>query len=169
MLTKYNKLLAYLKYLDIKPDVDNSISMFMIQNVGFLLKSMNLNVDYNFKLWMHGPYSTVLEHDYYNNMEDFNNLNTNYELIDKEKEKLDLFSETVDKDKNIIENTSMIIIMGLQYKYEEAVIEKISKIKAHLTKADILSGINKARKLLFKDEYLTQGLMAEIKAWDEIV
>ncbi len=49
MLSKYNKLLAYLKYLNIKPDVDNFNSGFRIQKIVFLLKSMDLNIDYNFK------------------------------------------------------------------------------------------------------------------------
>ncbi len=168
MVNKYDRLLAYLKYLNIRPDVDNFDSRFMIQKVTYLLKSMGLGVDYDFKLRKHGPYGNVLAHDYYNNKEDFNNLRTDYELTDEEKEKLDLFSETVDKDKNIIESTATIIIMRLQYEYEEAVIEQIKKIKPHLTKEDILSGINTARELLFKDEYLTSELRAEIKAWEEI-
>jgi len=47
-------------------------------------------------------------------------------------------------------------------------IEKVRKINPRLSEFDIISGINLAKRLLFKKEYLTDEIKRELKMWESV-
>jgi len=47
-------------------------------------------------------------------------------------------------------------------------IEKVRKINSNLSEFDIISGINSAKRLLFKTEYLTDEIKRELKMWKSV-
>jgi len=71
-------------------------------------------------------------------------------------------------NKKALESTVIIIRENLTYSDIDEVIEKVRKINPHLSEFDIISGINLAKRLLFKKEYLTDEIKRELKMWNSI-
>ena len=65
------KLIAYFNYLGMKFNINSSEERFQIQKIAFIFKTMGMELNYNFHLWKHRPYSSSLAKDYY----DINNDN----------------------------------------------------------------------------------------------
>ena len=61
------KIISALKYWNMyleRPDRDYA-SRFKIQKLAYLCKSMGMSLNYNFTLYLNGPYSTSLTQDYF--------------------------------------------------------------------------------------------------------
>jgi len=63
---------------------------------------------------------------------------------------------------------AIIISENLTYAPEDEVIRKIKEKIPELTESEILDWINCAKRLLFKEEYLTKEIKKELKLWDNI-
>jgi len=70
--------------------------------------------------------------------------------------------------KEVLEAVSIIIEKNLAYENANKVINKIKKVKPHLSEDEILEGINVAKRLLFKEEYLTDEIKKELELWDNV-
>ena len=51
---------------------------------------------------------------------------------------------------------------------DDEILRSIKMIKPYLSEYLCLSGLNEAKKLLFKSEYLTEELKEEIDAWERL-
>ena len=71
-----------------------------------------------------------------------------------------------DNKRKKLEATAIIIAENLAYDPQDEVIRKVKEKKPELTDPEIIEGINCAKKLLFKDEYLTGDIKNELKLWD---
>jgi uncharacterized protein YwgA len=154
-----NKLIAYFKYLGFRFNTSDFDSGFNVQKIAFILKSMGIDVNYRFHLWKQGPYCTLLSDDYYKYNAQFSD--SDYIISGDEKKILNRFSKIMDIDQKLLESVSTIILLGLVYSSVGVVINKIKGIKPHLSDIEIIDGQNRAKELLFKDEFLTEEL--EIK------
>jgi len=161
------KLIAYLKYLNLRIDINNSRDRFKLQKLAFLLKSMGIELNYEFKFHYYGVYSAELSKESYEYKNEINKLKSDYEINDNEKLILERLKENF-PDNNILEATTTIIYENLVYSDINEIIEKVKKIKPYLSEFDIISGINLAKKLLFKKEYFTEEIKQELEAWDLI-
>ena len=70
--------------------------------------------------------------------------------------------------KEVLEAVSIIIDKNLAYEDMNKVINKIKKVKPNLSEYEIIEAINVAKRLLFKEEYLTDEIKKELKLWDNI-
>ena len=70
--------------------------------------------------------------------------------------------------KELLEVASIIIEKNLAYEDFDKVISEIKKIKPNLSEDEIIEAINVAKRLLFKEEYLTEDIKKELKLWDNI-
>jgi uncharacterized protein YwgA len=130
---------------------------------------MGMELNYNFHLWKHGPYSSSLAKDYYNINNDSHNFNnSDYTIPEREKIILDKFINIFDTNIIQTESASTIMLLNLTYEDVELVEKKMKEIKPHLSDMDIINGQNKAKELLFKDEFLTDELKNEMMEWDNI-
>ncbi|MGC8622291.1 MAG: hypothetical protein ACP5U0_10290 [Caldisphaera sp.] len=162
------KLIAYLKYLNLPINASFSADRFRLQKISFLLKSMGIGLDYDFKFWVYGVYSDELYKENFANIRDFFDLKSSYEINEKEKEILDRVKEHLPIDNNLLEATTTIIYENLVYSDIYEVVEKVKKRKPHLSEDSIISGLNFAKQMLFKREYLTNEIKQEIEVWDSI-
>ena len=94
--------------------------------------------------------------------------NSDYIVSENEKKILNRLSKIMDMDQKLLELVSSIILLGLVYSNVEVVIKKIKEIKPHLSDIEIIDGQNRARELLFQDEFLTEGLQNQIMEWEQI-
>jgi len=169
MIKDIKKLIAYFNYLGIKFYINDFNVRFQIQKIAFILKSMGIDLNYNFHLWKYKPYSNHLAKDSYNfYMNSYNSNNSDYNIPENEKIILNKFSNILDTNITWIESASIIMFLNLTYKDIDIVKKKIKDIKPHLSDIDIINGQNKAKELLFKDKYLTDELKNEIMEWDNI-
>jgi len=67
-----------------------------------------------------------------------------------------------------LEATAIIIAENLAYDPQDEVIRKVKEKKPELTDPEIIEGINCAKKLLFKEEYLTDDIKKELEMWDNV-
>ncbi len=161
-----NKLIAYFKYLGFRFNTSDFDSRFNVQKIVFILKSMGIDVSYEFRLWKHGPYCTLLADDYYKY--NTHSSDSDYIISEDEKKILNGFSKIMDMDQKLLESVSTIILLDLVYSSVEVVIKKIKEIKSHLSDIEIIDGQNKAKELLFKGEFLTEELRNQIMEWEQI-
>jgi len=63
---------------------------------------------------------------------------------------------------------AIIISENLTYAPEDEVIQKMKEKIPELTVSEILEWINCAKRLLFKEEYLTDKIKKELKLWDNV-
>ena len=125
---------------------------------------MGIDVSYEFRLWKHGPYCTLLADDYYKY--NTHSSDSDYIISEDEKKILNRFSKIMNMDQKLLESVSTIILLDLVYSSVEVVIKKIKEIKPHLSDIEIIDGQNKAKELLFKDEFLTEELRNQIMEWE---
>ena len=76
--------------------------------------------------------------------------------------------EEKENNKEVLEVASIIIEKNLAYEDFDKVISEIKKIKPNLSKSEIIEAINVAKRLLFKEEYLTEDIKKELKLWDNV-
>ena len=130
---------------------------------------MGMELNYNFHLWKHRPYSSSLAKDYYDiNNDNHNFNNSGYIIPEREKIILDKFINIFDTNIIQMESASTIMLLNLTYEDVELVEKKMKEIKPHLSDMDIINGQNKAKELLFKDEFLTDELKSEMMELDNI-
>lgn len=162
-----DKTIAFLKYLQINPDIEDYESRFRIQKTMAILKSMGAPIDYRFELKNEGPYSKGLSSDYYHYKTQFVERYTDYVITKADKTILNRFLNTMDEDRRSLEAVSTILFKKLEYQDLETTSIKIREIKPHLLDREIMFAQNKAKELMFKDEFVTQELSKEQELWEK--
>ena len=107
-----------------------------------------------------------LAKDYYDNQNKFANFLTEYEITNSDKEILDRYLMIMNAERVALEAVSTVLIKKLQYDEFAQVVAKIKVIKPHLSENDVMSAQNKAKQLLFKNEFLTPDLISEFELWE---
>lgn len=120
--------LSFLDADDFSKKIKNSFKFrFKVQKFVFISKYFGWNHNYNFSLYIHGPYSNVLSNEYYSNIFEYNPLIID-ELNIKE------FKEFIcDKSDNFLEAASTILFISDDKNFSlEYSINQLSKLKPHI-------------------------------------
>jgi len=165
METDREKLIAYLKFLNLKLDPSNSRDRFRIQKIAFLLKSMGAELNYEFTFYQYGVFSQELFEESRDHKDDFALLRSNYKIKDNERMILDKLKNKI-PDNDLMEALTTIIYENIIYSDIEEIIKRVKKLKPHLNDSVIISATDLAKELFFKNEYLTEEIKREIEAWD---
>jgi len=165
METDREKLIAYLRYLNLPLGPSNSGDRFRIQKMAFLLKSMGIELNYEFTFYQYGVYSQELFEESRDHKDDFALLKSNYKINDNERMILDKLKNNI-PDNDLMEALTTIIYENIVYSDNEEIIKKVKKLKPKLNDSIIISATDLAKELFFKKEYLTEEIKREIEAWD---
>ena len=172
------KIISVLRYWNIylnRPDRDYN-SRFKIQKLAYLCKSMGISLNYQFSLYISGPYSTGLTRDYYEEPQLIETLETDYSLNEEEVEVLDKINEYVlihpvtnDYESEFLEAVSTVRYLKKKYSnlLDDDIFVRTKEIKQHLKESLIVIAINTVKKLLYKPEFLTEEVQEEIDIWDK--
>lgn len=172
MVSDLDKVIAGLRFLNLRPDIRVYKWRFLVQKTAHLAQSLGLQTNYYFTIYVAGPYSPSLAKDYYENQDKVNTLETEYELTSDDEKILAKIQACCDlyQDTFLMECASTVVhFMKENPNLKDGdIIAKIRSLKPYLGDAKCVIGISKAKELLFKPEYLTEELRREIRGWSEI-
>jgi len=178
MSKDFKKIISALKYWNIylkRPDKAYG-SRFKIQKLAYLCKSMGIPLNYQFTLYLSGPYSTRLTQDYFSAPQLVETLETDNVFDEKDIEILDKINEYVlihpinnTYESEFLEAVSTIRYLKNRYPdmLDDEMFAKTKEIKQYLKDSIIVIAINTVKKLLFKPEFLTEEVQKEIDIWDK--
>ncbi len=172
MIDDFKKVAALVNHLGLEIDPRVYKGRFLLQKLTYLAQIVGINTDYIFTTHVAGPYSKTLTHDYYAHPELIYSKDSEYQLSPEEIESAQKLVSYCDFNGSLalLESTSTFAIIMDQVSYlDDNEINRIFKIKKpHITNKQRIIGLNKAKQLLFKEEYLTEELKEEMDLWDSI-
>lgn len=164
------KVLACLKELKFKPNVDNFQDKLVIQKTVCLLELSGINLDYPFSLYVRGPYSPTLTSELYTNKPAVNTLRSKEVLNEKEKQQLKNIHELSNSlDPTLLEimSTYLFLIKCMEKEERQAIID-LKKLKSFFSEGKIAVGISRAKQLAFNPtEKEIERMKAEFREWEE--
>jgi len=171
-MSNIDKVIASLKFLNFRPNVNVYNSRFLIQKITFLAQALGMPTDYSFTIHVAGPYSKTLECDYYREMNSVNSLETDYDLKQNEADFLEKIRDCCVLSKNplLLEcmSTAVYLKTGNPDLHENELFSAIKRLKPYLGEYLTLRGMTKAKELLFKPEFLTEEIRRELDLWDKV-
>lgn len=172
MTGRFDKVIAALDYLGLDPNIADYNWRFIVQKATFLAQSLGLSTDYVFTPYVKGPYARTLADDYYAQSDRLSAHRTSYQLMPTEVESLDKINEYCDLGGSmaVLESTSTYVYIINQegLSDDDAIYVRSKALKPYLSDSDLLTGLTKAKQLLFKNEYLTDELKREIEVWEKV-
>ncbi|MCX6804145.1 MAG: hypothetical protein NTY48_06300 [Candidatus Diapherotrites archaeon] len=165
----FEKAIACIRAVGIKPNLDNFDNKLVIQKTIFLLqkKGIDCGVPYNF--YVRGPYSPELTKGMYEEQEKLKSLKTSKELSKKEEKSAEEFKEIFE------ELTPGILEVAATYAYfafekKEPAIEALRKVretKGFYPEAQISQGVSKAKQFLYEPtKKELDEMKKEFKMWE---
>lgn len=159
---RFKRLVAFLKVLEKKTGYKFTIETFedrmRLQKLVYLAKHFGIDLEYNFTLYIRGPYSSELADDYYKIDREYDGEIP--EILDEliTEEKVDTFIEFVkDKDTEELELIATLLMVLERHKpfldslpeeeREDLVVKTIQDIKPYFTKDKILEAIREIEKV----------------------
>jgi len=177
MNKNFKKIIAGLIHMGIPIEnpVDDYNTRFQFQKITYLIQSMGIELNYNFGIYLSGPYCSKLADDYYefgkttgNLISDYNPLKEEIEVF--EKIKTNVFDKEIKDGRNLEFLETITTLIYLKEKNptwtEDDFFNEIKQIKPHLSEYIIVIGFNTMKKLQFKQEFLSKEIKEEIKQWD---
>ncbi len=140
------QLLEFIKQLENKNllkfnilgDSDESFNnRFRIQKLVFLARYFGLDFEYNYRIYLHGPYSSRLADDYFKLAKDVNPDNINKKINDNQFKKDEFFSFVQNRDDEWLEACSTLLSLADVYSTKEDLLSRVYEIKAHIPKSKI--------------------------------
>lgn len=172
MVDNLDKVIACLRFLDLKPNISSYVWRFLIQKTVHLAQALGLNTNYYFTVYVAGPYSPSLARDYYSHPDKIQALQTDYELTSEDIEILEKIKACCDlyQDLSLMECTSTVVYLMKEKPNlkDDDLFAKIKSLKPYLSDSTYVIGISKAKELLFKPEYYTDELKREIDEWERV-
>jgi len=171
MPSKLEKVIAALKYLGLRPDINQYASRFIVQKIAFLAQALGMEIGYYFSIYVAGPYSRELTCDYYNEPERVNSLETNYVLTEEDNRILDKIRACCSFEEAFLMECTSTIVYFLKENpnlTDGELFEKTRLLKSYLSEYICITSLTKAKELLFEPTYLTEDLRRELEQWDEI-
>ncbi|MBM3292556.1 hypothetical protein FJY84_07745 [Candidatus Bathyarchaeota archaeon] len=170
-MSNFDKVISSLKYLGLALEIKNYNSRYLIQKITYINQALGMDTNYNFTIYIAGPYSKQLTRDYFNESEEIFLNKNNYQLTYKDTKRLDKIKRCCEILTNspLLEATSTIIYLKKEgIVNDDEIIKKIKILKPHISYENIILGLVRAKELLFKPEYLTKDLKEENDLIDSI-
>jgi len=172
MIDDFKKVAALVNHLGLEIDPKVYKGRFLLQKLTYLAQVVGISTDYVFTTYVKGPYSKPLADDYYAHPELIYSEDSEYQLNQEEIDSAQKLISYCDFNGSLelLESTSTFAIIMNQTSYSDdnEINHKFKIKKPHITNKQRIIGLNKAKQLLFKEEYLTDELKEEMDLWDSI-
>lgn len=150
MSESFEKVLACLRVVGINTTIKSFNDRQVIQKGTFLLKKLGVILDYQFNLFIHGPYCKALTDDLYANEKNLNKIGRTVKLTEKEEEACKELRQ-IGKDPGMLEIISTFVILAddLHHSQDEA-LSRLRTLKPKFSESEIILGTSKAREFILK-------------------
>lgn len=120
------------------------------QKLVFLLKLKGIEFGYPFRLYVRGPYSSVLAQEYYQHADEFSRCETGSTLSSAE-------ADCVGELTRLFDNSPSLLEIGATYTYlvyeihesPEQAFRTVRRMKSFFSNEQIVKGVNRAKQFLF--------------------
>lgn len=180
MYEDFVKIVAILKNLNLNlknPVEDqNYETRFLLQKITFITKALGMDLSYDFGLYISGPYCPSLADDYYHYPQLVNLLDSDYNLEKNELEisriiKREILSHPLIENhkSEFLEALATILFIMKEYPdlLDDEIFRRVKELKGYLKDDIIIIALNIAKKLNFRDEFLTEEIQEELDLWDK--
>ena len=162
------KIIACLKEIKFSPSVDDFQDRLRLQKINCLLNIGGISTGFGCNLYLRGPYSPALAHEFFEQKERFADPQTTMILDKKEKQFLSELKSIFDLNASYLE-------IGATYAYlsikcgmpsTEAMIS-LKNMKSFFSDSQIAIGVSKSKELLSKpSRELIDSIKKESELWD---
>ncbi|MBI5037001.1 hypothetical protein HZC09_06705 [Candidatus Micrarchaeota archaeon] len=145
------KVIACLKEMGFRPKIAKFSDKIVIQKVVYLLQMKGVKLDFDFGLYVRGPYSPGLTKEIYSRKGDFEQLKTRTDLSGKETEAVKELKEIFNSKSALLEIAATYAYFAYGQKQDPITAQKNVKImKPFFSETQLAVGINKAKELLYR-------------------
>ncbi|MFH0971759.1 MAG: hypothetical protein V1835_04295 [Candidatus Micrarchaeota archaeon] len=166
-MERVDKLIAFLKELRIKPEVDDFESKLVIQKSVCLLELMGAKLGYGYSLYVRGPYSAELTKELYDKKDEIQTLKGSCPLTEKEKN----MAKEISEQSDALEPALLEIIATYSYLARQMEMSpsdatiKLKKLKPFYSEAQIAVGVNRAKILFPPSQKEVEEMKKEFSDW----
>jgi uncharacterized protein YwgA len=154
----------------------NYETRLFLQKIAFIAQSLGMDFSYRFRLYLNGPYCPSLTQDYYSHPNLVVSLRSNYILSGKDKIiskaiKENILSNPLNENhkSEFLEALATVLFIKREHPdlLDDEIFRRIKELKGYLSDRLIIIALNTAKKLSFKDEYLSKEIQEELDLWDK--
>ncbi|MCD6247702.1 MAG: hypothetical protein J7J87_04730 [Candidatus Diapherotrites archaeon] len=165
-----DKVVACLKALNFKPNIDNFEHRLIIQKLVYLLELKGVKTGFSYSLYVRGPYSSELTEQIYESRKKVENLVTSENLSNTELKYVQEFKELFRELRpSILEVAATYAFFAFDQKQDPlTALKNVKRMKPFYSEAQIAIGVSKAKEFLFtptKKEL--NELKKELWPWQE--
>lgn len=169
-MNEIDKIVSYFKYLGVRIDMNLFGDRKLFQKLVYLFHEVGLvREDYNFNIYLQGPYSPALANLGFENKNKLKNIATIHNLTDAERRVLErigrVFGDWITNTDKMELVTSIIFI---KKKYGKSWKEKMKRIKPRFSNEKILVAEQRIKEMLFDEKNISKNLKKELRAWDKL-
>jgi uncharacterized protein YwgA len=162
------KAIACFKELGFKPKLDKFEDRLIAQKIVYLLQLKGVKTEFNYDLYVRGPYSPDLTKELYDHRQEFENLKTDVVLSKKESKAIQEMKELFELKPGLLEvaaTYAFLVKEGLSA-YEAT--KKVKKLKSFFTGSEVAVGTNLAKVYLFPpSEKDIAEMKKEFSRWEQ--
>ncbi len=165
-----DEILTALGYLRFAPNIDSQDDRIVIQKITYLLKKLGFGINFKFERRSRGPYSMNLDKEMWIYRDEYQALQSPKPTA-AQKRILNHVKESVPIEVSRLEGAaSAVYLMYDAYpKMDELGIrEKLRLWKENFSEEQLTISMNDAKKLMFKEQYVTPELKNELSAWTRL-
>ncbi|MHA1683028.1 MAG: hypothetical protein ACTSUE_18970 [Promethearchaeota archaeon] len=177
MNKSFEKIVAGIKYwnLELEPPQLHFETRMILQKLAYLCKALGMDLDYNFNLYLNGPYCSALADDYYKSSDSIVTLNVSYQptleeigVFKKIREDIINHPKFENYPATLLEATSTIMFLaGADPNLsDDGLFSKTKEIKPHLKDLMVVIAIDIVKKLKFNPDLVSQDFKDEMKIWE---
>ncbi len=166
----FNKVIACMRELGVSLKAEHFQDRLVLQKTVYLLQKLGVKMNFEYNLYLRGPYSPSLTKSLYANKKEFDKLEPRIPLSAPEKERIQKFRRVIDLLPSELEIVSTYTFLtsesGLD---EDDAIRRLKQLKPFYSEAQVAVGISKSKQLFFKPTVADlEAIRRETAAWDAL-
>lgn len=166
-----DNLISALRYLGVSVDIGKQEDRILVQKVAYVLQVLGFGIGFNFVHGSRGPYAFNLNKECNIYRWQYDNLDSSYKLTANEQKILNRVKRSgVPLTVQRLEGaTSAIFLMREDSGRDDVEIrKKLGLWKETFSEEQLTLALVDAKRITFKDEYVTPAVKEELAAWHDL-
>ncbi|MGC9778035.1 MAG: hypothetical protein HZR80_02200 [Candidatus Heimdallarchaeota archaeon] len=148
-MTEFDKVIECFKIMDFPPDIEEFEDRIIVQKVIFLLKIKDIEFDYDFNLYLRGPYCPELTKDMFDYADKLKKLDSNIKFNNETIHQIKYLKYIITLDTSLLEIAATYAYFTEIEKVDsEKAIIKVKRLKHFISENKITKGIYKTKEYI---------------------